>query len=67
MEAAQRVHGFGDTVELHRERLVAPGIVEHVATIRGQREIHAEPLGGIRENANLVAGGGGEEEQSLGH
>ena len=62
LQAAQRIQRFGDAVELHRDGAIAPGIVHHVAAVGGQREIHAQAPRRIGENADLVAGGGGEKQ-----
>ena len=55
---------FGGILETHGNGVVAPGIVEHVAAVGGERDVHAELPRGVREDADLVAGGGGDEQQA---
>src|ERR1019366_3232198 len=47
--------------------VVAPGIVETVAAVGRQRRIDAQAPRGFGKNADLVAGGGGEQQEALGH
>ena len=54
-------------VEFHGDGAVAPGVVEDVAAVGGERDVHAQAAGGFGEHADLVAGGGGEEEEMLRH
>jgi hypothetical protein len=60
-QPAKHIDGFGNAVELHRNSAVAPGIFEHVAAIRGQRELDPQPARGIGEDPDLVAGSGGKQ------
>ena len=54
-------------VEFHGDGVVAPGIVEPAAAVRRQRRIHTQAPRGFGEDANLVTGGGCEQQQTLGH
>ena len=44
-----------------------PGIVQAVAAVGGEGRIDAQPPRGFGEHADLVAGGGGEQQETLGH
>jgi hypothetical protein len=52
-------------VKPHGNRAIAPGIVEHVASIRREYEFDAEAVGGVAEHARLVSGGRGEQEDAF--
>ncbi len=43
---------------------IAPRVVELMTPVGGEHELDAQRLGGIVERAQLIAGGGGEKENS---
>jgi hypothetical protein len=53
---AQGVQRSWNIAKPHRDGAIAPRIFEHMAAIRGQREIHVQAPRRLGENANLVAG-----------
>ena len=63
----QRFRGFLAVAELHGHRMVAPWIVHHVASVGREREFNAQPARGFGEDANLIAGRGGEKQQPSWH
>ena len=66
-EAAEGVEGPDDVIEAHGDGAVAPGVVEDVAAVGGERQVDVHAAGGIGEHTDLVSGGGGEEEETLRH
>ncbi len=65
--AAEGIERPGDVVEANRDGAVTPGVVENVAAIGGERQVDTHAARGIGEDADLVSGGGGEEEETLRH
>ena len=51
-------------VEAHGESVVAPGIVEDMATVGDQLHVNSQTAGGLFKDADLVAELGGEQEQT---
>ena len=50
-----RVDGRVFVVEANRDRAVLPGIVDQVAAIGREHELHAQLLGGLAERPRLVS------------
>jgi len=55
---------FFGCVEAQRDGVVAPGIVEDVAAIRGEHQLKADPLRDLRKCARLITGGRGYEQNA---
>src|SRR5437899_6390550 len=51
-------------IETDGNRPIAPRVVEHMAAIGGEHELDAEPVSGVAERARLIAGRGGEKEDT---
>ena len=62
-QGVQRFSGHGRTSR--RWRVIAPRVVDHVATVGGQREIDAQAARRFGEDANLIAGGRGERAAAV--
>ena len=52
-------------VELYRDRIVAPRIVEALAAVRSKHEVYAKLTSGLAKNTDLVPGSGRKEQQPL--
>ena len=52
-------------LELHRDRVIAPGIVHAVAAVGGQRHVGPDPPRGLLELPDLVAQLRREEKEAL--
>jgi len=63
-EAAEGGEGFGGAVEFDGDGAVTPRVVEDVAAVGGEGEGGPGAAGGGIEGVDLVAGGGGEEEET---
>ncbi len=50
--------------EAQRQRVVSPRIVEHVASIGGERQLKAQTFGRLGEDTGLIAGGGADQQQA---
>ncbi len=50
--------------ETDRNRPVPPGILEHIAAVGREDQIHAETFGRVAERARLISGRRGEEKNS---
>ena len=44
-------------------RLIAPRIIQHMATIGPERQVEPQPLGGFGEDARLIARGRAHQQQ----
>jgi hypothetical protein len=51
-------------VKAHGDRAVAPRVVELMTAIRREDEVDAKALRRVVERAELIAGGGGKEENT---
>lgn len=58
------LHRRGLVVESNRNRLIPPRVLELVAAVAGKHQAYAQLLCRFAEGANLVAGGGGTQENA---
>ena len=61
----QPVNGFPFFVKANRDGAIAPWIVELIAAIGRIHELDVVPFGGTGEHAGLIAGGGGQQQNTF--
>jgi hypothetical protein len=52
-------------VKPHRNRAIAPGIVETIAAVGRDLQVDTKTAGGVVERANLIAGRGRNKKDAL--